>query len=161
MILDQLALKFDAKFENKRLAFHTSIKHKGRTLHLIKPTTYMNLSGKSIRHWLNEEKIGIGQSLSITDDLALPFGKTRLKPKGSHGGHNGLRHIQELLETNEFPRLRIGVDDNFSKGKQVDYVLSPFDKKEQEELPQIIDKAVDTILSFSTIGIERTMNFFN
>lgn len=161
MVLDKLAENHDVDFEQGRHVFFSEIKIKGKTAVLIKPSTYMNLSGKAVRYWLNEAKIDISNLLIVTDDIALPFGKNRIKAKGSHGGHNGLRNIEELIGTKEFPRLRMGVGDNFSKGKQVDYVLSPFSKDEFEELPIIIDKAIESIEAFCTIGIERTMNFYN
>lgn len=161
MVLDYLARKHDAAFDISRHAFVTEIKHKGKSFTLVKPTTYMNLSGKAVAHYLTSLKIPAGQMLVITDDLALPFGKLRMRAKGSAGGHNGLKHIEQTLSTNQYPRLRFGVSDDFPKGRQVDYVLSPFDPKEQEQLPALIEQAADMCLSFGTIGLERTMNFFN
>jgi peptidyl-tRNA hydrolase, PTH1 family len=161
MVLDYLAKKHDAAFDISRHAFVTEIKHKGKSYTLVKPTTYMNLSGKAVAHYLTSLKIPAEQMLVITDDLALPFGKLRMRAKGSAGGHNGLKHIEETLGNNQYPRLRFGVSDNFSKGRQVDYVLSPFSQQEQEQLPALIEQAADMCLSFGTIGLERTMNFFN
>jgi peptidyl-tRNA hydrolase, PTH1 family len=161
MVLDYLARKHDAAFDISRHAFVTEFKHKGKSYTLVKPTTYMNLSGKAVAHYLTSLKIPAEQMLVITDDLALPFGKLRLRAKGSAGGHNGLKHIEETLGSNQYPRLRFGVSDNFSKGRQVDYVLSPFSKEEQDQLPALIEQAADMCLSFGTIGLERTMNFFN
>ncbi len=161
MILDHIAKDKSFDFESSRHAFHAELKYRSHSIHFIKPTTYMNLSGKAIRYWLNEKNIPIENLLVITDDIALPFGKNRLKPRGSHGGHNGLRNIEELLETREFSRLRIGVGDNFAKGQQVSYVLDSFSKEEEKELPFIIQKASETVFSMVDIGMERTMNFFN
>ena len=161
MILDYIAREKGFAFDLKRHAFHAEFRHKGKTVHFIKPTTYMNLSGKALRYWMQEKKIDVNNILVVTDDIALPFAKRRLKPGGSHGGHNGLRNIEETLGTKVFPRLRIGVGDNFAKGRQVDYVLSPFESNEQDELPLVIQKSSESIFSFMDIGIERTMNFFN
>ncbi|MGV3589549.1 MAG: aminoacyl-tRNA hydrolase [Adhaeribacter sp.] len=161
MVVDYLAQQHEARFEISRHAFVTEIKHKGKSYTLVKPTTYMNLSGKAVAHYLTSLKITVANMLVITDDLALPFGKLRMRSKGSAGGHNGLKHIEETLGSNEYARLRFGVGDNYSKGRQVDYVLSPFFKEEQEQLPELIQRAAEMSLSFGTIGLERTMNFFN
>lgn len=161
MVLDYLAKKYEASFDSGRHAFVTEIKTNGRSYTLIKPTTYMNLSGKAVSHWLSTLKIPASHMLVITDDLALPYGKLRLRAKGSAGGHNGLKHIEETLGTTDYPRLRFGVDAQFAKGRQVDYVLSPFTPDEQIELPTLIEKAAEMSISFGTIGLERTMNFFN
>jgi peptidyl-tRNA hydrolase, PTH1 family len=161
MVLDYLAKKHDAAFDISRHAFVTEIRHKGKSYTLVKPTTYMNLSGKAVAHYLTSLKIPVEHMLVITDDLALPFGKLRMRAKGSAGGHNGLRHIEETLGHNQYPRLRFGVGDNYSKGRQVDYVLSPFAGEETDQLPALIEQAADMSLSFGTIGLERTMNFFN
>lgn len=161
MVLDHLAKTHNLHFDIGKLAFHTELKFKGRKLVLIKPTTYMNLSGKAVRHWMSTEKISQENILVITDDIALPFGKLRLRGKGSNGGHNGLGNIQEVLESDTYARLRFGVGSEFSKGRQADYVLSNFSKEEQIELPLFIDKACEGILSFCTIGLERTMNTVN
>ena len=161
LILDQLESKQDIKFSLSRYAYHADFKYKGKSIHLIKPTTYMNLSGKAVSFWMNELKIEKSNLLVVTDDLALPFAKLRMKKKGSDAGHNGLKNIDAMIGGNEFPRLRFGIGDNFHRGHQVDYVLSRFTKNEFEELPLAIDKACDMILSFATIGIERTMNQFN
>lgn len=161
MVADYLAKKHDAHFEVGRHAFVTEIKHKGKTFVLVKPTTYMNLSGKAAAHWLNTLKIPKENMVVVTDDLALPYGKLRLKGKGSAGGHNGLKHIQETLGTDEYARLRFGVDANFPKGRQVDYVLDPFSADEQIDLPLSIEKAADAVLTFGTMGLERAMNVVN
>jgi PTH1 family peptidyl-tRNA hydrolase len=161
LVMDRLADRFDAKFEHDRLAYVTDFKHKGRTIYLIKPTTYMNLSGKALNYWMKELKVPKQNTLTVTDDLALPFGKLRMRAKGSNAGHNGLKNIEQALGGNDYPRLRFGVGDNFSKGKQVDYVLSNFARDEMDALTERIDKACEMILSFASIGIERTMNFHN
>lgn len=161
LILDRMADAAGVKFTQDRLAFVTEMKHKGRTLVLVKPTTYMNLSGKAVNYWLQQLKIPKEQLLVLTDDIALPFGKIRLKPRGSAGGHNGLKNIEATLGSNEYARLRFGVGDNFHKGQQVDYVLSPFNKAEFDELVPLMDKSIEAIESFATVGLERTMNFFN
>jgi len=161
MVLDELARQHQTSFEISRHAFVAEIKHKGKSYTLVKPTTYMNLSGKAVSHYLTTLKIPVSNMLVITDDLALPFGKLRMRAKGSAGGHNGLKHIEETLGSNEYARLRFGIEANFPKGRQVDYVLSPFYAEEQEQLPAIIQTAMEMSLSFGTIGLERTMNFFN
>lgn len=161
MVLDQLVKEEGVKFTNMRLAYYTEVSFKGRTLHLIKPTTYMNLSGKAVAYWMQELKIPIENVLIIVDDLAIPFTSLRLKPKGSAAGHNGLKSIEGLLGSNEYARLRFGVGDNYPKGRQVDYVLSGFDHDELPELPALIDKSIAMIKSFVTIGVGLTMTNFN
>jgi peptidyl-tRNA hydrolase, PTH1 family len=131
------------------------IKYKGRTLILLKPSTYMNLSGKAVRYWLQKEKIVLENSMVILDDLNLVFGKQRLRPKGSDGGHNGLKNIQELLGTDAYPRLRIGIGSNFPKGRQVDFVLGKWTEDEKAELPHIFAKSVACIQAFVTVGPEQ------
>jgi PTH1 family peptidyl-tRNA hydrolase len=157
LTLDRMADEKGAAFELSRLAYMCHVKHKGRQIYLIKPTTYMNLSGKAIKYWLNELKIQVENLLVVVDDIALPFGTLRMREKGSSAGHNGLGNIEMILGTNTYPRLRMGIGDDFSKGRQVDYVLSPFSKKEIDELPFIMDKAIEGILSFCTIGAHQTM----
>lgn len=161
MVLDYLAQKYDGNFDTGRHSFVTEIKSKGRTFVLVKPTTYMNLSGKAVGHWLSSLKLTPEQLMVITDDIAIPFGKLRIRAKGSAGGHNGLKHIEQTLGHNNYPRLRFGVGDSFSKGKQVDFVLSKFSEDEQPELQTLIEKAADAVISFGTIGLERSMNQFN
>jgi len=134
------------------------VKFKGRTLILLKPNTYMNLSGKAIRYWVQKEKIPLENCLVVLDDLNLVFGKQRLRPKGSDGGHNGLKNIQELLGTDAYPRLRIGIGNNFSKGRQVNYVLGKWTEDEKAELPRILEKAAEVIKTYATIGLERAMS---
>lgn len=161
LILDRMADEKGSKFELNKLAYTTEVKHKGRVLHLIKPTTYMNLSGKAVNHYMQFLKIPKQNLLVITDDIALPHGKIRIKPKGSAGGHNGLKNIEQLTGGANYTRLKFGVGDDFHQGQQVDYVLSNFTPKQFEELPMDMDNAIEAIYSFCTIGIERTMNQFN
>ncbi len=148
-------------FRTDRLAMVNESKFKGKVLVIIKPTTYMNLSGKAINYWLQTEKIPVENLLVITDDLALPFGTLRLRKKGSDGGHNGLSDIIASMQTQEFARLRFGIGSEFSKGKQVDYVLGQWDEEEQKTLKERIDKSVQIVKSFVSIGIDRTMTDFN
>lgn len=161
MILDELVKQESVKFYNMKLAYYTEVSYKSRILHLIKPTTFMNLSGKAMAHWMRELKIPVENVLVLVDDLALPLGTLRLKPKGSAAGHNGLKHIELTLGNNDYARLRFGISDNFPKGRQIDYVLSGFDKDEQLELPALIDRSIEMIKSFATIGTELTMTKFN
>lgn len=160
-IIDALAQKQSAKFSQDRFAFMTDFKFKGKFFCLIKPTTYMNLSGKAIKYWLSQLKIPTANLLVVIDDIALPFGSIRIKAQGNNGGHNGLKNIDELLSTNVYPRLRFGIGNDFPKGRQVEYVLGKWTENEQKELPSYINTAVEAILSFGTIGLERTMNQFN
>ena len=161
-VADYLAAKFGApRFEIGRHAFTTEFRHQGRTYVLVKPTTYMNLSGKAAAHWLATLKITPEHMLVVTDDLALPFGKLRLKGQGSAGGHNGLKDIQATLGSDSYARLRFGVDANFPQGRQVDYVLNPFSGDELIELPTRIEKAGEAILAFGAMGLERAMNVVN
>lgn len=161
MILDELAKQEGTSFHNMRLAYYTEVNHKGRTLHLIKPTTYMNLSGKALTYWMSQLKVPVENVLVLVDDLALPLGTLRLKPKGSAAGHNGLKNIEQLLGHNNYPRLRFGIGDNYPKGRQVDFVLSSFDEDEKPELPALIDRSIEMIKSFAAIGTELTMTKFN
>jgi PTH1 family peptidyl-tRNA hydrolase len=160
-ILDSLAKKHDLSFSDDRRALKTEIKHKGNTLILIKPTTYMNLSGKAVNYWLQKEKIPMDNLLIIADDLALPFGKIRLRAKGSDAGHNGLKNINEMLNTNNYSRLRFGIGNNYSKGKQIDFVLGNWNDEELSQLPDRVNVCIDAILSFPRMGIQQTMNMFN
>ncbi len=155
------ALGKDLKFRQERHAFVAEYKFKARTFILIKPTTFMNLSGKAIQYWMQAEKISLENLLVITDDLALPFGTIRIKAKGSDGGHNGLKHIQETLGTTEYSRLRFGVGNEFSKGRQVDYVLGKWEDDEKKLLPERLEKCCEAIKAFGTIGIGLTMTNYN
>ncbi|MEM6844219.1 MAG: aminoacyl-tRNA hydrolase [Bacteroidota bacterium] len=161
LTLDRLADQHQSIFEVGRLAEVAEIKHKGRTLHLVKPTTFMNLSGKAVNYWLQELKIPKERLLILTDDIALPFGTLRMRAKGSSAGHNGLKNIEQLTGGQNYSRLRMGVGDDFHKGQQVEYVLSQFPREELDQLPEVMDRAGDMILSFCTIGIDRTMSQYN
>ncbi|MDZ7608497.1 MAG: aminoacyl-tRNA hydrolase [Cyclobacteriaceae bacterium] len=160
MVADFIAEKHNAAFTHGKLANTALVRYKSRQITIIKPTTYMNLSGKAVNYWLNYLKVPMENLLIITDDIALPFEKIRIRQKGSSAGHNGLNSIEELIGNN-YPRLRIGIGNNFYKGQQVDFVLSQFNKEELSALPHLIQKAADAVLSFCTIGTDRTMNEFN
>ncbi len=160
-ILDALAGASNIAFNDKRYGFVGEYRFKSRTFILLKPSTYVNLSGRAVNYWLKKENIPIENLLVLVDDLALPFGTLRIKAKGSPGGHNGLRNISEVMGTNEYARLRFGIGDEFHPGFQVNYVLGEWSKEEQRYLPEKIDDSIEIIRSFGTIGIERTMNFFN
>jgi PTH1 family peptidyl-tRNA hydrolase len=161
LVLDRFADQHKLSFELSRHAEKSELKYKGRQIHFIKPTTYMNLSGKAVSYWLNELKIPKENLLVVLDDLALPFGTLRMRTKGSSAGHNGLKNMEELLGGQDYARLRFGISDTFNKGHQKDYVLSNFSKEELKELPFIMDKASEMILSFCTIGAAKTMSLFN
>lgn len=160
LVADHLADAAKVTFQISRLASTANFKHKGKSIHLVKPSTFMNLSGRAVNYWMQQLKVPIENTLIITDDLALPFEKIRMRSKGSSAGHNGLKNIEETVGSN-YPRLRIGIGSDFSKGSQIDYVLSRFSEPEFKLLPRIIKSASDAALSFSTQGIERTMNYFN
>ena len=161
LTLDRLADNHKVDFSTERLADRAELKYKGKQMHLIKPNTFMNLSGKAIAYWLQELKIPKENLLVVVDDIALPFGSLRLRQKGSPAGHNGLKNIELLLGGQDYSRLRMGIGNNYSKGQQVDFVLSKFEQEEFDALPALMDKAIEMTLSFCTIGVERTMNFFN
>lgn len=161
LVLDRLADEQGVKFEHQKLANRCEFKYKGRTIHLIKPTTYMNLSGKATNYWMQELKIKKENLLVVTDDIALPHGNLRMRAKGSNAGHNGLGNIDEQTGGNDYARLRFGVGNDFHKGQQVNYVLSPFNKEQTDNLLFPIDKACEMILSFCSLGISRTMSAFN
>jgi len=160
-ILDFLAQKESLIFETRKLGDITAYKFKGRQFTLLKPSTYMNLSGKSVLYWLTKENIPIENLLVITDDINLPFGTIRLKTKGSDGGHNGLKDVQDKLQTIDYNRFRFGISDEFAKGRQVDYVLSEWTDEENKRLPERLEKSIEVIKSFGTSGISNTMNAFN
>jgi PTH1 family peptidyl-tRNA hydrolase len=160
-ILDALAEQENLSFETQRLADVCSFRLKGKTLILIKPNTYMNLSGKAVLYWLNQEKIPLNNLLVVTDDLNLPFGNIRLKTKGSDGGHNGLKDIQEKLNTTNYNRFRFGISDAFSKGRQVDYVLGEWTAEEAEQMKERIELSLNLIKSFVLEGVNNAMNKFN
>ena len=160
-ILDALAEKKEVSFEPDRYGDKAEVSFKGRKFILIKPSTFMNLSGKAVRYWLDKENIAIDNLMVITDDLNLNFGIFRLKAKGSDGGHNGLKDIQSILQTTQYPRFRFGISDEFSKGRQIDYVLSEWSEEEKNQLKERLDASAELILSFGTAGIHNTMNTFN
>jgi PTH1 family peptidyl-tRNA hydrolase len=157
-VVDFLCKNLDGQWRNDHHGELAEVKWKGRTLILLKPNTYMNLSGKAIRYWLQKEKLQPENSMVVCDDLNLDFGKLRLRPKGSDGGHNGLKSIQEMLGTDEYPRLRVGIGDNFSKGKQVNFVLGKWTEGEKAELPHILERCAEVLKTFATLGLERAMN---
>ena len=160
-VLDFLAKKESLDFQTVKLGSLAEYKVKGRTLLLLKPNTYMNLSGKAVQYWMEKEKIAKENILIITDDLNLPFGTIRIKPKGSDGGHNGLKSIQQLLNSADYPRFRFGISDDFKKGRQVDYVLGEWDEEEKTKLPERLEVSIQAIESFALAGLGNTMTTFN
>ena len=160
-VLDYIADKEAVSFETVKLGDRTTLKIKGRTLVLLKPSTYMNLSGKAVKYWLDKEKVPLENLLIITDDLNLPFGTIRLKTKGSDGGHNGLKDIQDKLQTTKYNRFRFGISDTFSKGKQIDYVLGEWNAEETSQLDERLSLSSELIASFALAGVHNTMNQFN
>lgn len=160
-ILDFLAEQEDFTFESAKLGAVATYKHKGKSVVCLKPSTYMNLSGKAVKYWMEKENIALDNVLVITDDINLPFGSIRLKGKGSDGGHNGLKDIQNVLQTSKYNRFRFGVGADFSKGKQVDYVLGKWDDEQQKAMPDRLKKSTDLIRSFVFAGAKNTMNQFN
>ena len=160
-ILDELASKEAITFESSKLGSVTKFRFKGRTFVLLKPSTYMNLSGKSVKYWLTKEKIPLENLLVICDDINLPFGTIRVKAKGSDGGHNGLKDIIAIFQTTKYARFRFGVGSEFSKGRQSDFVLSKWDDDEKKLLPERLEIASKLIKSFGTAGLNNTMNSFN
>jgi len=160
-ILNEMADQNKLTFEEKRYGSVVNYRFKGRNYILLKPNTYVNLSGKAINYWLQKEKIPVSKLLVVVDDLALPFGTLRIKPKGGDAGHNGLKSIQSILGTTNYARLRFGIGNNFSKGQQIDYVLGRWDSDEKEILTEKIERSIQIIKSFGTIGTAQTMNQFN
>lgn len=160
-VVDQLAAKHKVVFSSVRYAELAEFRFKGKTFILIKPTTYMNLSGKAVKYWMEKENIDAEQLLVITDDINLPLGKLRMRKNGSDGGHNGLKNIQELLGTNVYPRLRFGVGNDFHKGAQVHFVLGTWSKEELKTVEETVAKAADAVISYALEGIDRAMNRFN
>ena len=160
-VLDKLASLSNISFSNERLAEVAQVKFKGRTLVLLKPNTFMNLSGKSVKYWIQKNKIDIENILVVTDDISLPFGIVRMRRKGSDGGHNGLKDIQNHLENSNYPRLRFGVGNDFPRGKQAEYVLDSFTDEDYITMDDRIVLAVKMIQAFTSIGIGRTMSDFN
>ncbi|MCJ7467768.1 MAG: aminoacyl-tRNA hydrolase [Maribacter sp.] len=160
-IVDALAQKEQFQFNTDRLGDLGSFKIKGRIVLCLKPSTYMNLSGKALKYWMEKEKILPENLLVITDDINLPFGTLRVKTKGSNGGHNGLKDIEQTLQTNSYNRFRFGVGADFNKGRQVDYVLGEWNKQEREALKERLEKSIEIVRSFVLSGIQITMNQFN
>lgn len=160
-ILEELAKQQQVSFNTDKLGDVAVFKFKGRTFILLKPSTYMNLSGKSVKYWMDKEKIPQENILVISDDLNIDFGTFRLKAKGSAGGHNGLKDINEKLGNQNYARFRFGISAMFGKGKQVNYVLGEWDKDEERYFPELLDKAAKLIISFGTAGIGNTMNQYN
>ena len=160
-VVDFLARDNDAEWKNANLGDVAKFKHKGRTFVLLKPSTFMNRSGKAVRYWLQKEKIEKENLLVVVDDLNLDFGKQRLRGKGSPGGHNGLKDIDQMTGGNNYARLRFGIGNDFSKGRQVDFVLGEWSAEEREKLPELIKYAADAVKSFGAIGLNFTMNQFN
>ncbi|WP_310377772.1 aminoacyl-tRNA hydrolase [Flavobacterium sp.] len=160
-VLDHFAKKESLSFETVKLGALAEYKFKGRAFLLLKPNTYMNLSGKAVKYWMDKENIPLENILVITDDLNLSFGKIRIKPKGSDGGHNGLKSIHAILNTTDYNRFRFGISDEFKKGKQVDYVLGDWDEDEKAKLTERLELASEVIKSFGTAGLENTMTAFN
>ena len=160
-VLDALSTKFNVSFSTLRYGNLAEISHEGRKIILLKPSTLMNRSGQAVRYWAKQKKMNFQNILVITDDVHLDFGYLRLRKQGSDGGHNGLRDIEEKLGSTKYPRLRIGIGSNFSKGRQADYVLSTWNPDEQSKLPLIVDQAVKTVIHFAAQGLEQTMNLYN
>lgn len=160
-VLDHLVDAENLSFSSDRYGAVAEYRYKGRTFILLKPNTYMNLSGKAVKYWMDKEKIPLENILVITDDINLPFGTIRIKPKGSDGGHNGLKSIQSLLGTTDYPRLRFGVGGDFRKGGQVDYVLGAWNEDEEKALPERLTQCVEAVRSFGTAGLGNTMTAFN
>lgn len=160
-VLDALAKASNLVFEDKRYGFVTTLRVKNQTLILLKPSTYMNLSGNAVRYWLNEKKIPVENMLVVVDDLALPFGQLRLRPGGSEGGHNGLRHISSVLGTQQYARLRFGIGNDFPRGGQVDFVLGEFGEEDLAIMDERLATAGEMVKSFALSGIQFTMNHYN
>jgi PTH1 family peptidyl-tRNA hydrolase len=160
-VADAFVKKHGGQFKLDRLADVAEIKFKGRTLIVIKPTTYMNLSGKAMKYWLDKEKVSVENSMVIVDEIALPIDVLRIRPGGSDAGHNGLKSIQEMIGTKEYPRLRFGIGNDFPKGRQIDYVLGHWKSQEIPLIEQKIDACVSILESFATVGLARTMNTYN
>ena len=161
MVVEALAKAAEATWSLERHAYRTEVRHKGRTLVLIKPTTYMNLSGKAVKYWLQAEKVEMENLLVVVDDLALDPGILRIKKQGASGGHNGLKDIEAALGTQAYNRLRMGVGANYSRGHQIDYVLGGFDSDEAAAMDEAVKTACEAVRCFVTQGIDRTMNLYN
>ncbi|MBR5663279.1 MAG: aminoacyl-tRNA hydrolase [Bacteroidales bacterium] len=161
MVADHLAKDLEGTFTTKRLAMVSEMKYRGRQMIVIKPTTYMNLSGKAVKYWATQEKIPMENILVVCDDLALPVGTLRMRKKGSDGGHNGLKDIIEALGSSDFCRLRFGIGNDFAKGQQIDYVIGEWKQQEIDDIQPRLDVAVEFVKSFVAIGPELTMTKYN
>ncbi len=160
-VLDALAKASNLVFEDKRYGFVATLKVKNQTLTLLKPSTYMNLSGNAVRYWMNEKKIPLENLLVVVDDLALPFGQLRMKPSGSEAGHNGLRHITSVLGTQQYARLRFGIGNDFPRGGQIDFVLGEFGEEDLAKMDERLQLAGEMVKTFALSGIQFTMNHYN
>lgn len=160
-ILDALAGASNISFKDQRYGMYAELKHRSRTYCLLKPSTYVNLSGNAVRYYLRNLKLPEDRLMVVADDIALPFGKIRIRAKGGDAGHNGLAHINQILGSSKYPRLRFGIGNEFGRGQQVDYVLGKWDEEEKQAMEDRIKVATEAILAFGTLGIERTMNFYN
>ena len=161
MVLDAWVQASDIVFHTERYGDIAEINFKGRKFTLLKPSTYMNLSGNAVRYWMQKLKLPIENILVICDDLNLPFGTLRMRKSGSPGGHNGLKNIEELLGSRDYARIRIGIGNEFAKGTQIDFVIGELTDNQKDLMPQICKKTIEGIKAFATIGPDRTMNFFN
>ena len=161
MVLDAWAQASNIVFESGRYGYTAVVSFKGRKFHLLKPSTYMNLSGKAVRYWMNELKIPVENLLVISDDLNIPFGTLRLRKNGSAGGHNGLTNINEMIGTQDYARIRVGIGNEFGRGQQVNYVLGELCKEEMEEMEEISKRVIDGVKAWATIGPDRAMNTVN
>ena len=161
MVLDAWAQASNIVFESGRYGYMATVSFKGRKFHLLKPSTYMNLSGKAVRYWMNELKIPLENLLVLSDDLNIPFGTLRLRKNGSAGGHNGLTNITELIGTQEYARIRMGIGNDFGRGQQVGYVLGELSQEEKEQMPDLCKRVIDGVKAWATIGADRAMNTIN
>lgn len=160
-VVDAIAEKHGGEWRTEKLGDVATVKHRGRTFVLLKPSTYMNRSGKAVHYWLQKEKIDKNRLLVVVDDLNLPFGKQRLRGKGSDGGHNGLKDIDQVTGGNNYARLRVGIGNEFSTGRQVDYVLGEWSKEQEETLPKVVKRASEACIAFGSIGLQHAMSQYN
>ena len=161
MVLDAWAKASNTVFQSGRYGSTAEVSFKGRKFTLLKPSTYMNLSGKAVRYWMNELKLPMENLIVVSDDLNIPFGTLRMRKNGSAGGHNGLTNITEMLGTQDYARIRVGIGNNFNRGGQVDYVLGELDEDEMKQMPEICDRVISGIKAFATVGPDRAMNVVN
>lgn len=161
MVLDAWVKASNTVFQSGRYGSTAEVSFKGRKFTLLKPSTYMNLSGKAVRYWMNELKLPMENLIVVSDDLNIPFGTLRMRKNGSAGGHNGLTNITEMLGTQDYARIRVGIGNNFNRGGQVDYVLGELDEDEMKQMPEICDRVISGIKAFATVGPDRAMNVVN